>query len=271
MTAVDALTNVAVVPGRYFLHHLNPLSKIAAVLPAMVALIVVRDVATPLALIVLALVLTLAGTQPTRRRLLTVGAVLVAIVVVGLVFAMWVDSGNVETSEPLLSIGSWTLYAGAVSTGMATSLRLGGILVLALMGGLNTTGPDLVRASIQQLRIPYRIGYTALAAYRFVPRFGYELSVIRAAHRVRHARRGVGVFSAVAKAWGYVVPLLAGAIRHAERGALSMEARAFGAYPTRTERYPIPWRTRDWVFSIGFIVATTLIIVFFSSTSWRSS
>ena len=45
---------------------------------------------------------------------------------------------------------------------------------------------------VQNLRVPYRIGYTALAALRFVPRFGHELEVIRAAHRVRgtDARRG---------------------------------------------------------------------------------
>jgi hypothetical protein len=36
------------------------------------------------------------------------------------------------------------------------------------------------------------------------------------------------------------VPLLAGAIRHAERVALAMDARAFGAHPDRTERHLVP-------------------------------
>ena len=30
---------------------------------------------------------------------------------------------------------------------------------LALLAGLTTSGPDLVRAAVQQLRVPYRIGY----------------------------------------------------------------------------------------------------------------
>ncbi|MFT4229718.1 MAG: energy-coupling factor transporter transmembrane component T, partial [Microbacterium sp.] len=59
-------------------------------------------------------------------------------------------------------------------------------------------------------------------------------------------------FAAVARGAGYVVPLLAGAIRHAERVALAMDARAFGAHPTRTERYPVPFRTRDVVFAVLF-------------------
>ena len=44
---------------------------------------------------------------------------------------------------------------------------------------------------------------------------------------------------------GTAIPLLASAIRHAERVALAMDARAFGAHPTRTERTLSRWRARD--------------------------
>ena len=132
-------------------------------------------------------------------------------------------------------------------------LRLAAIVALALIAGLSTTGPDLVRATVQQLRVPYRIGYTALAAFRFVPRFGHELEVIRQAHRVRGAHGGRGPFSAIARWFGYVVPLMAGAIRHAERVALAMDARAFGAHPDRTERHLVPFRARDTVFIVAVL------------------
>jgi energy-coupling factor transport system permease protein len=56
------------------------------------------------------------------------------------------------------------LTSGALAVGFATGLRLAAIVALALIAGLTTTGPDLVRASVQQLRVPYRVGYTALAA-----------------------------------------------------------------------------------------------------------
>jgi energy-coupling factor transport system permease protein len=160
-------------------------------------------------------------------------------------------------------IGSWTLYGGALAVGFATGLRIAAIVALALIAGLSTTGPDLVRSTVQQLRVPYRIGYTALAAFRFVPRFGYELEVIRQAHRVRGAHGGRGPFAAVARWSGYIVPLLAGAIRHAERVALAMDARAFGAYPERTERHVVPFRTRDVVFTVLFLAATAAILWFF--------
>ncbi|MGO2519583.1 MAG: energy-coupling factor transporter transmembrane component T family protein [Microbacterium sp.] len=251
-----------------FLNHLNPLSKIVAVVPAMVLLIFVRDLATPLCFIALAYALILAGARITPRT-----AALLFVVVplgtaaVGVGFSLWVDAAGVDNTAPLLHIGGWTLFTGALHIGLATALRIAAILALALIGGLTTAGPDLVRASIQQLHVPYRIGYTALAAYRFVPRFGYELSVIRAAHRVRgHGAGGLwggrGPFARLTRGWGYIVPLLAGAIRHAERVALAMDARAFGAHPTRTERHLVPFRTRDIVFIAAFIVASAAIFTF---------
>ena len=102
---------------------------------------------------------------------------------------------------------------------------------------------------MQNLRVPYRIGYTALAALRFVPRFRHELEVIRAAHRVRGTDGGRRSRSPrCAARSGIAIPLLASAIRHAERVALAMDARAFGAHPTRTERAVSRWRARDTVF-----------------------
>lgn len=248
--------------GWRYLHHLNPLSKVLAVLPAMIALVFVRDLTTPLCFIVLAYLLVLTGARlNVRTAALLFLAVPIGIAAIGFGFSLWVDASGVDDSAPFLQIGGWTLFTGALQIGFATAMRLASILSLALIGGLTTTGPDLVRASIQQLRVPYRIGYTALAAYRFVPRFGYELSVIRAAHRVRGHHGGRGPFARLARAWGYVVPLLAGAIRHAERVALAMDARAFGAHATRTERYLVPFRVRDWVFIVLLLGASVAIFL----------
>ena len=48
-----------------------------------------------------------------------------------------------------------------------------------------TTDPvDFVLALIHQARLPYRIGYAAFVAYRFVPLVQAELDNIRAAHQI---------------------------------------------------------------------------------------
>lgn len=251
-------------PSGRLLAGLNPLAKLGAPLPAMIVLVFVRDLATPLTFIVLAYVIVLIGARLTARgALLLVVALPIAAAVIGFGMALWADPTRVDTSVAVLKVGGWTLYGGAVAVGMATGARLAAIIALALIAGLTTTGPDLVRATVQQLRVPYRVGYTALAAFRFVPRFGYELEVIRQAHRVRGAHDGRGPFAALARWWGYIVPLLAGAIRHAERVALAMDARAFGAAPDRTERYLVPWRTRDTVFVAAFWVASAGVLIAF--------
>lgn len=258
----DPYASVVATSPRQFLYALNPLAKVAAVAPAMLALIFVRDLATPAVFLALALLTLMVGARMTARTVgLLCGALPLGILAVGIGFSLWVDAELVADTPAVVQLGDWTLREGALVIGFATALRLGAIVALALIGGLTTTGPDLVRAGVQQLRVPYRVGYTALAAFRFVPRFGHELSVIRAAHRVRGHHGGSGPFARVARAWGYIVPLLAGAIRHAERVALAMDSRAFGAHPTRTERHLVPFCVRDTVFIVVGIAASAAILV----------
>ncbi|MCS5734598.1 energy-coupling factor transporter transmembrane component T family protein [Herbiconiux daphne] len=245
-----------------FLHRLNPLAKIAGPLPAMIVLIFSHDVAVPLAFIVIALALLIVGAQLSARSALGLFVVLpLAVAVLTVSFGLWTDASRVDSTPVLVQVGDYRLYLGALGVGGTTALRLAGILLLSLVAGLTTTGPDLVRATVQQLRVPYRIGYTALAAYRFVPRFGYELEVIRQAHRVRGMAGGRGPVAGIRRRIGYVVPLLAGGIRHAERVALAMDSRAFGASPHRTERHLVPFRARDVVFVLVFWAATAAVVI----------
>ena len=253
-----------------FLYRVNPLAKIAAPLPAMALLVFVRDAATPAAFLVLSYVLLLVGVSFTRRLAAVLFLALpLGAVAIGFGFSLWTDASQVDQSTVAWQLGSWTMYGGALAVGFATGLRIAAIVALTLIVGLSTTGPDLVRATVQQLRVPYRIGYTALAAFRFVPRFGHELDVIRQAHRVRGAHGGRGPISAIAGWFGYIVPLLAGAIRHAERVALAMDARAFGAHPDRTERHLVPFRVGDAVFIALFWAVSAA--VFWSLFPWGIS
>jgi energy-coupling factor transport system permease protein len=242
-----------------FLHRLNPLAKLLAPAPAMVTLVFVRDLATPLAFLALAYAVVLVGARMSARLATMLVLVPALAAVMGLGFSLWTDPAGVDQSVTVLRVGDWTLYGGALLVGYATGLRFAAIIALGLIAGMTTTGPDLARSLVQQLRVPYRVGYTAIAAFRFVPRFQRELEIIRQAHRVRSAGHGRGPFAALARGVGYVVPLLAGAIRHAERVALAMDSRAFGAHRDRTERHPVPFRARDVVFATLFLAASAAL------------
>ena len=229
---------------RAFLYRLNPLAKVAAVLPGWIVLLVARGIGVALALAVGAVVLLLVGARPRGGALvlLLVGLPF-GVLVMSAGFALWAPAG-----------------AGALTTGLTTGLRLGALLALGLVGGLTTSGPDLARSLTAQLRIPYRFSQTAVAAFRFVPRSAAELALIRQALRVRGLYPGRGPVAAVRRALATVVPLLVSSIRHADRVALAMESRAFGAHPQRTERHPVEWRAIDTAFVLAGWAATAAVL-----------
>lgn len=265
-TSFDLYRPPTFAPRWRFLHHVNPLAKLVAPIPAIVAALFTHDRLTPIALIALTYAVVLIGAKLTRVYAWALFFILpLALVSVAVGFSLWVDPATLKhAGTAVLSIGDWTLYSGAVDAAITNALRITSLFVLALLSGAATTGPELIRAAVTHLHMPYRIGYTALAAFRFIPRFRHELGVIRAAHRVRGRSAGRGPFAAIARGWGYVLPLMAGAIRHAERVALAMDSRAFGAYDTRTERHVIPWRVTDWLFIAAFLLACAGIFAAFA-------
>ncbi|TMR24789.1 energy-coupling factor transporter transmembrane protein EcfT [Nonomuraea turkmeniaca] len=235
---------------RAFLARLNPLAKIAATLPAMLFLLLVRDPWTPglFAVAAVALAWAAGGVRP-RWSLIVIPAALAWFT---LLFAL-LAAEHVTAGTPVVVLG---LRAGALEYGLATTLRMLALLSLALLGGVGTTGPDLVRALVQNLRVPYRFAYGALAALRFVPRFRHELEVITAAHRVRGVTGG-----RVRRTGRMLIPLQASAIRHAERVSLAMDARAFGAHPTRTERHRLRFgRAEVWFVTACWAVSVLLAV-----------
>ena len=245
-----------------FLHRLNPLAIIVAVLPAMIALVFVRELSAPLVLLVLATALAAIGASvPREQRALVFLMPSAFVVVASLTFALSANQPAFDDTPVLLQIGGWQVHAGSWLAGLVTSLRLGALASLTVLIGVAASAADLVRATVQHLRVPYRYGVTAMATLRFVPRFRHELDTIRAAHRIRGLGGGRGPIGALRRWAGWIVPLLAGAIRHAERVALAMDARAFGAHRDRTERYPVPLRVRDAVFVLLFWAATAAALL----------
>ena len=244
-----------------WLHRVHPLAKLAGTLPALLAMFVSRDLVSPLAVLVITIALILTGARiGVRTALSLLVGVPLAAAVLSVTLGLWADPASVAPSGELVRIGPWPLYLDGWRDGLATGVRMLAIVVVSLLGGLSTSGADFVRSLVQQLRVPYRFGYAVLAAFRFVPRFRAELATIRRAHRVR----GVGGATPLHRLRGEaeaIVPLLAAALRHADRVAIAMEARAFGYAPTRTERHPVPWRVGDTVFVVAAVVITAAILV----------
>jgi energy-coupling factor transport system permease protein len=95
---------------------------------------------------------------------------------------------------------------------------------------------------VQQAHVPERFAYGALAAYQAVPRFAEDLSTLRQARRIRGLRGS----------WHprLLLGLLVLAIRHGDRLALAMDARAFGSGP-RTRYRVVSWHALDGVVAVA--------------------
>ncbi len=228
---------------RGLLTGLNPLTMFLALLPAMVAVFVLRNLALNLAIMTLACVLIVAARATLRR---TIGSVAGIWAIAALM--VWAFSGLSGTgAEARFFERGDTLTAG---TGIAA------LIALVLLSGISTDPDSLVRTLTSTFRLPYRVGSAGIAAIAFVTRFRQDFVILRTARALRGIGRRWGVLAPVARWLSSVVPLMILAIQHAERVALSMDSRAFGAHPRRTELIDVPWRMRDAVVVGAVWVAT---------------
>jgi energy-coupling factor transport system permease protein len=127
---------------------------------------------------------------------------------------------------------------------VAIGLRVLAIASVGAVFALTTDSTRLVDALVQQARAPERFAYGALAAYQAIPRFAEDLTTIRQARRIRGLRGG----------WHprVLVTLLVLAIRHGDRKALAMDARAFGSGPRSAYRV-VSWGPLDVAVGLGAI------------------
>jgi energy-coupling factor transport system permease protein len=243
------------------LHRLNPLSKVLATLPALIFVALTTEPYTPLASIALTVSVILGlGRIPIGRFLRIAGPMLLLMSGFLLVYPLVVREELVRHSPLLFALGPLRVYQAGALYGLATALRVYALLLLSLLFTLTTDASDFIRALVQQWRLPYKIGYGALAAFRFVPMLQSELGVIRAAHQVRGVAEGDGLRAQWRRMQRYAVPLLATAIRRAERTALAMDGRAFGAFPTRTYYRTMRFQPHDFLFIGGFWLVSALLV-----------
>jgi energy-coupling factor transport system permease protein len=245
-----------------WLHRLNPLTKLAFAGLLMLMVTVIVDPITPFLAATLTLLAILALGRIRWRDL--IGALApFGVIAFGLFWTttLFYAPGPTGHLRTVASLGPVMISDEAIAYGLAITFRILAVFVASLLFVLTTDPTDFVQSLIQVLRLNYRFGYGALAAYRFVPLFDSELSTIRAAHRIRGVGSGGGPLGWYREIVTMMVPLLAGGIRRAERVALAMDARGFGAAVGRTYYRQATLGRQDVVFGVGasLIIASSLL------------
>lgn len=124
---------------------------------------------------------------------------------------------------------------------------------------VKTTDPtEFVISLIKYLKMPPKIGYAFLTAYRFLPTFKEELQTIKYAHEVRGIVESKNPFIKVWNSQRYILPMMGNAVRKGIRISMAMETRAFDKYKTRTYY-------RELHMPINEIIMTTVYILYIIS------
>ena len=233
-------------PRRGLFTSLNPLTLFASVLPVMVMVFALRNHHLNLGVLLASSVLVIAARASLRR---TMASVIAPWTVTALM--IWVlssGSHHQETAARLYDLGD------AVTGGTG----IGALVALVLVSGVSTDPEALIRTLTTTFHMPYRLGAAGIASISFITRFQDDFVLLRTARALRGVGDRWGPLAPVVRWIGSILPLMILAIQHAERVALSMDSRAFGAHRRRTEMTDEPWRARDW----GVVVLTWALVAF---------
>jgi energy-coupling factor transport system permease protein len=152
-------------------------------------------------------------------------------------------------------LGPFRITQEALAAGLGLGLRLIAVGAVGAVFVLTTDSTRLADSLVQQAGLSPRFAYGALAAYQAVPRFGEDLTTLRQARRLRGLRGG----------WHprLLVGLLVLAIRHGDRVALAMDARAFDSGP-RSRYREVRWGPPDLAVGAGALIVLALDLAIWS-------
>jgi energy-coupling factor transport system permease protein len=227
------------------LGRVSPVVKLAIAVVWLAGLAVTLRIVPPLVLAVAALAAGIVlGRIPVRTFARTLAPLWIAAIGIGVSNTLFAASNGDPVAAELVQLGPIRITVEAAAGGFALFCRVVAIASVGAVFTLTTDSTRLADSLVQQAHVSPRFAYGALAAYQAIPRFGEDLTTLRQARRVRGLRGS----------WhpGLLIGVLVLALRHADRMALAMDARAFGSGPRSFYR-PTRWSWLDVAVGAGAI------------------
>jgi energy-coupling factor transport system permease protein len=210
----------------------NPVAKIAALVPLTLCLLLTLDWVSATVAVVGELVLFLAVGLRSGRIWLRTVPLLVAAPLAGLTMVLY----GQPAGATYLQLGLVHVTEGSVAIGLATTARLVAIALPAVVLFATIDPTDLADGLAQRWRLPSRFVLGALAGLRLVGLFLQDWRSLEMARRAR----GVADSGRLRRLAGQVLALLVLAVRRGSRLATAMEARGFDGPAERTWARPSP-------------------------------
>ncbi|CAA9331033.1 MAG: Transmembrane component YkoC of energizing module of thiamin-regulated ECF transporter for HydroxyMethylPyrimidine [uncultured Friedmanniella sp.] len=210
----------------------NPVAKIAALVPLTICLLLTLDWLSATVAVVGELVLFLAAGLRGRRLWRRTVPLLVAAPLAGVTMVLY----GRPSGQTYLQLGLVHVTEGSVAIGLATTARLVAIALPAVVLLATIDPTDLADGLAQRWRLPSRFVLGALAGLRLVGLFLQDWRSLELARRAR----GVADSGRLRRSAGQVLALLVLAVRRGSRLATAMEARGFDGPGERSWARPSP-------------------------------
>ena len=236
-----------------WLHSRNPLIKLAVLILITLTVCLSYDPTLPLIVLICSFTgIWIAG----RISLFDLVKRLGVFIVISMIFviSMLFFRGLGDDPAAVLEIGIFQWNETDLTQVPALGLRILSLVTLS-MGFVLTTNPGtLILSLIQQGGVPVLHGYSAMAAYRFLPELQEQVERIHLAQEIRGNPWNRGFFSRLSSPFRVMLPLLCTAVRRGENIACAMESRGLGVEKERSFLKTVKTDRTDWCFLIGAVV-----------------
>ncbi|MDN7240998.1 energy-coupling factor transporter transmembrane component T [Planococcus sp. N028] len=137
---------------------------------------------------------------------------------------------------------------------LSLSFRVLAFSTLSLLFALTTDPVKFVMSLMQQLKLSPKLAYSIMVSYQFLPVLKDEFSQIQQAQRLRGVQDKKHWWQRLLQMRRLLLPMLAGAVRKAERAAFAMEARGFTGEPRTAFYRPVTLTKTDFLLSGVFMI-----------------
>ncbi|WP_280771852.1 energy-coupling factor transporter transmembrane component T family protein [Salipaludibacillus daqingensis] len=239
----------------------NPALKMVAILIPGVLLSFSFDIFTPLIYLIFVVAFTFMFSKISIKKWLLLFSPFVFLAIGFAWMTVLYTSDSFAGGRVLFEFWWFEVTTGGVMVGISLALRSLCFVALSLMFILTTDSTKFMLSLMQQFKLPPKLTYGILAGYRFLPTFKHEFEVLRQAHRIRGIGRAKGLKGRIHQFRRYAIPLMANAIRKAERVAIAMESKGFTGETDRTHYHQMSIGRKDWAFFTSIVGAFCLVII----------
>lgn len=239
------------VPGKSFLHTMNPVAKLICALLISVACFCTSN-ALLLGLILVADFALAASCSMTKQALGLAKAVAIFSLILALIALLTTPTGAEIVQLPWGYIGT-----GSIVAAVLIIVRLIACAVPLFLVMYVTKLNDLANACCKILHVPYKYAFTFTSAIHFIPVFMNDMVGIMEAQTARGVEFDGGFAKKLRLMVPLCVPLLVSSVRKTNSAAIATEVRGFNLRTRESGYKEYPFSAFDY----GAIGVCILLVV----------